>query len=482
MKRLVTAIALAALLSGCNSGPVGAGASASADGGGTATPSPSPTPSPTATSSCSLRARQDWAFAQISEWYLFPETLPVSLDPTPYTTVGAYIDAITATAREQRKDRFFTYVTSIAEENAFYDSGASAGFGIRLSTDGAARRAFVSEAFEGAPALAAGIDRGTEILAVAEPGGAFRTVTDIIAAEGTGGVSNALGPSDTGVQRVLRVSDAAGTREVTLTKAEYNITPVSSRYGARVIDNGGRPVGYLNLRTFISTADDQLRAAFARFQAAGVRDVVVDLRYNGGGLVDTAELFGDLLGGARTSRDVQNYVTYRPSKSSRNETRSYRPQSESVAPMRLAFIGTGATASASELVINQALPYFGDNVALVGANTYGKPVGQIPLDRPACDDRLRVVAFATQNAARQGDYYDGLASKVPQTCQAEDDTTHALGDPAEASLRVALDFINGRACTRIAGGQTTQAAGGGRRTLLTAPRPSAAQREMPGLF
>ena len=480
MKRWVTAIALAALLAGCNGGSVGAGSTGSASGGGTATPSP--TPSPTASASCSLRARQDWAFAQISEWYLFPETLPASLDPAPYPSVGAYIDALTATARDQRKDRFFTYVTSIAEENAFYESGASAGFGIRLSTDGAARRAFVSEAFEGAPALAAGIDRGTEILAVATPGGAFRTVTDIIAAEGTGGVSGALGPSDAGVQRILRVSDAAGTREVTLTKAAYNITPISDRYGARVIENGGRPVGYLNLRTFIGTADDQLRAAFARFKAAGVRDVVVDLRYNGGGLVDTAELFGDLLGGARTSRDVQNYVTYRPSKSSRNETRSYRPQSESVAPMRLAFIGTGATASASELVINQALPYFGSDVALVGANTYGKPVGQIPLDRPACDDRLRVVAFATQNAARQGDYYDGLASKVPQTCQAEDDTTHALGDPAEASLRVALDFINGRACTRIAAGQTSQAAGGGRRTLLPAERPSAAQREMPGLF
>ena len=54
-------------------------------------------------------------------------------------------------------------------------------------------------------------------------------------------------------------------------------------------------------------------------------------------------------------------------------------------------------------------------MALVGSNTYGKPVGQIALDRSQCDDRLRVVAFRTENASRQGDYYTGLASTVPAT-------------------------------------------------------------------
>lgn len=477
MKRLVTGAAVAAILSGCGGGGSGgsayysdgSGATGGGGGGGTG-------------SACSLRSRQDWAFGRINEWYLFPETLPASLDPTPYSTVGAYVDALTATAREQRKDRFFTYLTSIAEENAFLNSGASAGFGIRLSTDGAARQAFVSEAFEGAPALAAGIDRGTEILAVGEPGGALRTVSDIIAAEGTGGVSAALGPNTAGTQRVLRVTDAGGQRELTLAKADYTITPVSSRYGARVIQDGGRAIGYLNLRTFIATADNQLRSAFATFKAAGVRDVVVDLRYNGGGLVDTAALFGDLLAAARSTGDVQDYVTFRPSKSSSNSTRTYRREGNAIAPMRIAFIGTGATASASELVINQALPYFGQNVALVGSNTFGKPVGQNAYDRAECDDRLRVVAFATQNAARQGDYYNGLASKVPQTCAATDDTSRPLGDPQESMLQTAIDFLNGRSCTRIAGGQTTQAAGTGRVELLSPTRPSAAQRDMPGLF
>jgi carboxyl-terminal processing protease len=322
-----------------------------------------------------------------------------------------------------RRDRFFTYLTSIEDEDAYYDSGASAGFGFRLSTDTTQRRVIVSEAFESTPALSSGIDRGTEILAIGTTTATLRTVSDIIATDGAAGVTNALGASTAGVSRAFRVSDAAGTRTLTMAKADYDLTPVSSRYGAKVIDDGGRKVGYVNLRTFISTADPALRNAFADFRAQGITNIIVDLRYNGGGLVSIAELFGDLLGRDRFTSDVMSYTVYRPEKSAENETRTFRPQPQSVAPNRIAFIGTGGTASASELVINAFIPYLHTRAALIGTNTYGKPVGQIALDRAACDDRLRVIAFATQNSARQGDYYDGLATKVEASCQASDDLT-----------------------------------------------------------
>jgi C-terminal processing protease CtpA/Prc len=465
-------LGLAAILGGCGGG--GGGGSS----GGAATPAPGG--SGTA-SACSLQARQNWASGVLREWYLFPETLPASLDPSPYATVGDYIDALTATARSQGKDRFFTYLTSIKEEEAYYNSGSTAGFGFRLSTDAVQKRAFVAESFEGAPAQAAGIDRGDEILAIGDSPASLRSVSDIIAAQGAGGVSDALGPTTAGFVRTLRLSGPAGTRDVTMTKADYALQPVSNRYGARIIDEGGRKIGYLNLRTFITTADSQLQAAFGQFFAAGVTDVIVDLRYNGGGLVATAQLLGDLLGRARFASEVQTRITYRPEKSGSNETRLFKPQAQSVAPMRLAFIGTGATASASELAINAQLPYFQQNMALVGANTYGKPVGQIAVDRSQCDDRLRVIAFSVRNAANGGDYFSGLAGTVPVTCQAGDDLNHPLGDPQEASVRAALDFIAGKSCTPILAGQTAQAAAA-RRQLLAPARPNAAQREMPGLF
>ena len=136
---------------------------------------------------------------------------------------------------------------------------------------------------------------------------------------------------------------------------------------------------------------------------------MIDFRYNGGGLVSTAELMGDLLGGNRLSSDVFTFTRFRPSKSSNNETRRFIVQSQSVSPVKIAFISTNATASASELVMNSFVPFLGVNAALVGSNTFGKPVGQIALDQTACDDRIRVVAFAKENAAGQGDYYSGLA-------------------------------------------------------------------------
>ena len=124
------------------------------------------------------------------------------------------------------------------------------------------------------------------------------------------------------------------------------------------------------------------------------------------------------------------------------------------------------------------------DLSLVGANTYGKPVGQIARDRAACDDRLRVVAFATQNSARQGDYFDGLASKMPLTCKAEDDLAKPMGDPLEASTRKALDIMAGRTCEPIATGLRGQSADAApaRRQLLAPSRPDAAQREVPGSF
>ncbi len=469
-------LALVAALAGC-----GGDSGTSSDGGATSvTPTPSPTTT-TAASGCSVRERQDWVLAQMKEWYLFPDLLDATVNPAAYTDPSPYLDALTAPARAQSKDRYFTYITSIAQENAFYASGQSAGFGIRLSYDSTAGRLFVLEAYEGAPALSAGIDRGTEIVAIGDTAASLRTVSSIFAAEGSAGVSAALGPSTAGVTRVLRVITGGVTKDLSVTKGTYEITPVSARYGTKILDNGGTKVGYVNLRTFIDTADPALRTAIGSFRAQGITQVVVDLRYNGGGLVSIAETFGNLLGGDRSGQ-VFSYTTFRPEKSGNNSTKLFAAQPQSIPAMKIAFIGTGGTASASELVINAFKPYLGTNDGLIGTNTYGKPVGQIALDKAACDDRLRVIAFRTENANHEGDYYTGLASRIPSTCSAGDDYTHALGDPAETSLKVALDFLAGRSCTPIsASGQSAQSAASTRR-LLDGDMRSTVAREVPGTF
>lgn len=490
-------MALATGVSACGGGDDSTATSFSAPPPVTASAPPAtndnPPPTGASAGTCSLRARQDWAAEQLEDFYLFPELLAQNVNPASFSNVQDYIDALVEPARAQGRDKFFTFITSIEQENAFFASGETAGFGIRLAFDSAARRIFIIDAFETAPALAAGIDRGSELLAIGTNNNNLRDVSDIIAAEGSAGVSAALGPSTAGLQRVLRFRTAQGTvTTTTIAKANFEIPPVSPRFGVRILNDGEKRVGYINLRTFIGSADNALRDAFAQLRADGVTEIILDLRYNGGGLVRIAETFGDLLGRNRFRSDVFSFTTFRSSLSNNNDQRNFIPQPQSIAPTKIAVIGTSSTASASELVTNAFLPYLGADIGLIGSNTSGKPVGQIAIDREECDDRLRIVAFATQNADGEGEYFNGLAGVMDATCSAPDDIFQPLGDAGEASINQSLSFLRGEACTPIGGGAITgQGVNSGqsgaaislpRNSLIMPQAPTPAQREVPGSF
>ncbi|KPF65662.1 peptidase S41 [Porphyrobacter sp. AAP60] len=486
---LVLAISLAACGGGGSSStpPTGGGGSGGGGGGGTGG-----TPTPTA---CSLRAQQDFADSVLSEWYLFPDLL-ANANPASFSDLQAYLDARVAPARAQNRDRGFTFATSIAEENALINSGSSAGFGVRLVYDTAARRVFVAEAYEGASGLAAGLDRGSEIVAIGTTSADLQTVASLFASGGTQAVVNAIGPSTPGTARVLRfVQPDGATIERSITKTDFALDPVSDRYGAVILNDGGKRVGYLNLRTFIvSDAANQLRAAYGQFAGQGVTELIIDLRYNGGGLVNVADTMGDLMGAGRIGQ-VWSRTVLRASKAAQNETRAFRSEVNAIAPTRIAFITTRSSASASELVANSMIPYLGNNMALVGSDSFGKPVGQFGFDLTACDLRVRAVTFQTVNANNQGEYFTGLGSVVPNTCRAGDDLLRPLGDPREASIAAALDFLGGRTCTAFTasaqsgvsgaasqGQSTRQGLNLPERELLQPQRPNAAQHDLPGLF
>jgi len=490
LARTALSLVLAVQLAACGGG--GSSSSAPPTGGGGGGGGGGGTPTPTA---CSLTAQQDFADRVLNEWYLFPDLLATP-NPASFANLDDYLDARVAPARAQNRDRLFTFATSISEENALINSGSSAGFGIRLAYDTANRRLFVTEAYEGANGLAAGLDRGAEITAIGTSSADLQSVSNLFASGGAQAVANALGPSTAGLTRVLRFTQPGGTVvERSITKTEFSLDPVSDRYGAVVLTEGARRIGYINLRTFIiSDAANQLRAAFGQFAAQGVTELIIDLRYNGGGLVSVADIFGDLMGQGRVGQ-VWSREVFRPSKAAENITRLFRTEPNAIAPAKVAVITTGASASASELVTNSLIPYLGNNLALVGANSFGKPVGQAGFDLAACDLRVRPVTFQTVNANNQGEYFTGLASVVPNTCRAGDDITRPLGDPREASIAAALDFLAGRACTSITATASGSIAGGidqsqsarqgldlPEREPLQPRRRSPAQHEVPGLF
>lgn len=470
---LSATLALALVACG-GGGSSGGGPIAGGGGGGGGTPTPS---------ACALSERQQFVKDAVDEWYLFPTLIDNAVNPANFNDVQSYIDALVAPARAQSKDRFFSYITSIQEENALINSGSNAGFGLLLGYDTVNNRVFIIDAYENAPGLGAGLDRGTELLAIGTSSTNLETVSSLMANGGPQAVINALGPSDPGVTRVLQFRTAGGvTSEASVAKAEYALDPISDRFGVQIINDGGKKVGYLHLRTFIvSSAADQLRDAFGQFKAEGVTEIIIDLRYNGGGLVSVAELMGDLMGQGIVGQ-VFSETVVRDSKAAEfNESELFQTEANAIMPTKIAFIGRGGTASASELVANSMIPYLGTNTALIGTNTFGKPVGQFAFDLDACDDRLRLVTFKTNNADGQGEYFEGLADVFPNTCRANDDILTQLGNPNEASIAVALDFLGGRSCTAISGTlRSAQSAGG--REILQPTRPNAVQHRIPGLF
>jgi C-terminal processing protease CtpA/Prc len=400
---------------------------------------------------CDPSSAKRSVLAAARDWYLYPELLPADgdpvADPAAYGSASELLDALTAGARAQRKDRYWSYVASLSQTRAFNDSGASAGFGIQLlRPDPDAPRIFLADVYEGTPAFEAGFARGDELLAIGEDAGALVAVSTLVGPGATAGaLSQALGPNQPGVTRTFEVRTAAGaTATRTVAKREYTLRPVPPH---RILALPGGPAGYVALRTFIGPADGQLREAFAAFEAAGVTRVVVDLRYNGGGLVSTARtlasLAGDGLGGQPMFRFALN-----PAHVADESTETFQAEAAAIPATRIAFITSGGSASASELVPNVLEPY--REVALVGARTYGKPVGQIPFDLETCDLVLYLISFQLQNAEGEGGYYDGLPDAEGRfagpLCPAADDLAHPLGDPAEASTAAALHWLETGAC------------------------------------
>jgi C-terminal processing protease CtpA/Prc len=275
---------------------------------------------------------------------------------------------------------------------------------------------------EGSAAGRAGLDRGALILAVNG-----RPIEDLSNADLNTELSQDV------VVHSIRELDGT-LHDVELVQGDVEITSV--KY-TRVLDTPEGPVGYLMFTTFVRPGEDELRAAFTTFRDAGVTRLVIDLRYNGGGLLATAALLGSLIesSAAGSPLIVETYNNQHPEL---NRQRLLFEAPEAVDATRVVFLTTGRTASASEQVINGLAPYL--DVDVVGTRTLGKPVGADSWDH--CEYTLAPITFHSLNAAGEGDYFQG----IEPSCIIDDDLLHGLGDPEEAQLAGALQVLAGQAC------------------------------------
>lgn len=339
--------------------------------------------------------------------------------------------------RPSEFDRGFTFVTTPGEEDVFFEEGKFIGFGFGMTRIGNTHDLRITQVYAGSPADMAGLERGFRLVGIDG-----RSIEQIDLNEG---INEALGPVVEGDTRTLTIEDGTGNPlpDVQLTKAVVDLDPVAV---VSILNDGGDdPVGYIFFRTFISTAVDELRAAMAQFQQQLIRKVIVDLRYNGGGLVSVAEVLGSLLAGPGNVGMPFFFQEFNSDNMNFNQTSVFHSESASLDLDKIVFITAGGSASASELLINGLEPYFrdaGEDIAIIGSPSFGKPVGQSAFD--FCDNtqRLRAVTFKTVNVEGYGDYFTGL----PVDCPAADDLQSSLGDESEESLSVALNYLHDGTC------------------------------------
>lgn len=391
-------------------------------------------------SPCGETYRKMWVRDIVSDWYLWNDEL-ANVYPDDFSTAQQYLSALTEPLAADGRDPGFSYLTTRQQDESNFTSGAYIGFGFRSGV-GPNDELFLADVFEGGPAYNAGFRRGMEILEV-DTGLGFETWESLLQREAS--MEEVFGPSERSVRRGFRLLDGGDAiLEVYVEKDELD--PPALAEAPRLIARSGlSPVGYLNFRQFTLSARLPLISASRFFLNEGVTDYIIDLRYNGGGLLSIADLMLDLLGGRLADRQRSFFLSHNRWHADYNAYEYFERFSESLDPIRFVFITTRGTASASELVINSLAPHV--EVAMVGTDTRGKAVGQYAFDQPGCDARIRLVSFEVLNGEGEGGYYTGLADTGRFTlCPAADDLSKPFTDPQEDSIRTALDWLKEGAC------------------------------------
>jgi carboxyl-terminal processing protease len=241
-----------------------------------------------------------------------------------------------------------------------------------------------------------------------------------------------------------------------LTKTSFTANSILYK---TVINAGTSKVGYLVFNQFFGQPSrNELSQAFSYFQSQGINDLVVDLRYNPGGSVETEDTLSNFIAPSAANNQVMyQYVFNQTLQNNQHQlirkklgygnifgTADNTIKFEKAGGLnlsRVVFIVTGNTASASELLINNLRPYM--DVKLVGDTTYGKPVGFFPI--PIYNYDIYPISFKTVNSAGNADYYNGFAPDK----QAPDGVNKNWGDVTEPSLAAALQYISTGSFSRV---------------------------------
>lgn len=415
-----------------------------------------PGESPTDTQATRDELTKDSIYLYAQQTYYWNAGMPSysSFNPRKYGSNEAVLNAIKALPSTGGKDKY-SFIDDGTVASELGGVGGDYGFSIFYAGSSDLRVKYV---YDSSPAGTKGLKRGYQITKI-------NGSTNINTSDASiNYVVNAVFGNSSKIELTVVKPDGT-SQDVTLNKANYNINPIL--FSKTYTVGAQKKVGYIVFNTFTTNSASLLDAAFSQFASDGISELIVDLRYNGGGSVATAEAFTNLIAPSsqngkvmyttywtKTMQDgaatiLQNQKFY--AEGNDGKTRLYSYFDYSYKPTvaagnqevfakrgtlnglnRVYFLVLGGTASASELLINNLKPVM--DVKLIGRTTYGKPVGFFSLRIDKND--LYIPQFETKNQANVGGYFDGMAVDKDVV----DDVTKDFGDVSERLLAQALNY------------------------------------------
>jgi len=368
-----------------------------------------------------------------------------------------YLTSLTPPFMGKPVDRY-SFLDREGEVSNEIQEGVSSSYGLyvsylQTSTSGDNSDLYVQMVDKNSPAYVAGLRRGDRILSI---NGNTNIDYKTQKSQDFKMVDDAIYYSKSVMLKV--VSPAGVVKDAQLTSTLYNMDPILS---SKVFEQNGKKIGYLAFSSFVSVSEDGANTAmyaafeqvFRSFELQNISELIVDIRYNGGGAVNTAEYLANCI--APASATGHRMLTYKV-----NATMESWGDTEKGAEFgpvdfskkgtlnlgKVYFLVTRSTASASELLINVLKPYFGSNLLVIGGygqdengnriaeNTYGKPVGFFGYRIVDGKTDLFVTSFQMFNKDNYGEYFNGL---VPDRNTSED-YFKDFGDPQEGMIAEAL--------------------------------------------
>jgi carboxyl-terminal processing protease len=375
-------------------------------------------------------------FCALEKNYLWYKDLPSNVNPSAYSSPAALLEAVKAP-----HDRYSFIMT----EQDYYDRYIDAtffgyGFANRPNADNSAY--VVSYVYSDGSAAENGLRRGDKIIEIEGV-----SVTEWLRRLAAGSATNddIFGENKDGVMRQFVWQKPNGDI-ITADFIKGNVT-TNTVLHTEVKIRGEQRIGYLVFNSFIELSETELEQAFNYFQQQNVTEIVLDLRYNGGGLIRVANQLASHLALPSLLNKVFVKYQYNDKNSSKNTTTLFSlGQGNTALDLpRVVALTTPASCSSSELVINSLAPFI--DVVQIGETTCGKPVGQQPelIDGYV----LFAINFQTVNALDQGEYFDGL---VPN-CQVADQVLGDWGVNEDPLLAEALYYLEHEQCSTAGGAQ-----------------------------